>query len=212
MLQHSDGHLLKIAKTINLVKKSTIYIKPGSYLLSLEVKAPGEVVYTLIDTIQLDILADALYKLPEATMKIATTHRQSSKPILFSSTYSTDHSTKVAEIIWGFGDGTTAKEKDAVHTYTNLQDYSTFPVIFRVTDENGFKGYAGVIVAATKGSLHFVDNLGRENTIPVSDTIITPTQHIEIMKQSWIIPVVLGGIACIVIIFAIFGMIIRYKK
>ncbi|HSW97663.1 MAG TPA: PKD domain-containing protein [Candidatus Saccharimonadales bacterium] len=181
------------------VKQTYTYTKPGSYILTLDVKAPGETQYTTIDTVQLDVLPNEQYKMPKASMSIATDHRQSTKPLLFQSNFSVDPSTKVKEIIWGFGDGAIAKEKDALHTYTNLQDYSTFPVIFRVTDDNGFKSYAGVIVESVKGQLHFVDNLGKENTIPVSNTmekIKNPANN----NQIPIMPTILGGILFIILI------------
>lgn len=189
------------------VKQNHVYTKPGSYLLTLDVKAPGETQYTTIDTVQLDVLPNEKYKLPKASMSIATTHRQSTKPLLFQSDFSVDPSTNVKEIIWGFGDGTIAKEKDALHTYTHLQDYSTFPVIFRVTDTEGFKGYAGVIVESVKGQLHFIDNLGRENTIPVSDTLAkakstAPTTHLPLVL------LLMGGVVGILLIV----IIILYKK
>src|SRR5579859_5562686 len=37
------------------VKQKHTYTKPGSYLISLDVKAPGETQYTLIDTVQIDV-------------------------------------------------------------------------------------------------------------------------------------------------------------
>ncbi|HSW88286.1 MAG TPA: PKD domain-containing protein [Candidatus Saccharimonadales bacterium] len=189
------------------VKQMYTYNKPGSYILTLDVKAPGETQYTTIDTVQLDVLPNEHYKLPKASMSIATNHRQSTKPLLFQSDFSVDPSTRVKDIIWGFGDGAIAKEKDALHTYTNLQDYSTFPVIFRVTDGNGFKSYAGVIVESVKGQLHFIDNLGKEDTIPVSDTMPEIKNSVNKNKIP-IIPMVLGGASFIVII----GIIVTIKK
>ncbi|HSW96551.1 MAG TPA: PKD domain-containing protein [Candidatus Saccharimonadales bacterium] len=187
------------------VKQTHVYKKPGSYLLTLDVKAPGETQYTTIDTVQIDVLPNERYHMPKATMSIATNHRQSTKPLLFQSDFSVDTSTKVKEIIWGFGDGSIAKEKNALHTYINLQDYSTFPVIFRITDANGFKSYAGVIVESVKGQLHFVDNLGRENTIPVSDTM-TNLKHSKNENNKNILSTIslsLGGIFFIIIILVI---------
>src|SRR5579859_6977697 len=178
------------------VKQQHLYTKPGSYILSLEVKAPGETQYTVIDTAQIDVLPNAQYMQPKASIAIATNHRQATKPILFQSDFSVDPSTKIKEIIWGFGDGTIAKEKKVLHIYSNLQDYSTFPVIFRVTDTNGFKSYAGVIVESVKGTLHFVDNLGRENTTQVSDTMTNLKKPVNEEKNNYILPVsiaILGG-------------------
>jgi hypothetical protein len=182
------------------------YTKPGSYILSLEVKAPGETEYTLIDTVELDVLPNPNYQLPKATMAVETNHRQNAKPILFRSNFSVDPSTTVSTIIWGFGDGTIAKEKDVLHTYTNIQDYSTFPVIFRVTDAHGFRGYAGIIVEATKGTLHFVDNLGRENTIPVKDSMTTNSSQ-ENKDKPVLLPVIIWVIIFVMIIGVLFGMI-----
>lgn len=191
------------------------YTKPGSYIISLEALAPGETQYVLLDTVELDVLPNAQYKLPTALMAVETTHRQSTKPILFKSTYATDTSTKVKNIIWGFGDGTTATQQNVLHTYTNLQDYSTFPVIFRITDANGFKGYAGVIVEASQGSLHFVNNVGKENTIPVSNTITAETSTVSNKVTgagpSLLVFIIIGGVIFIVIIAIVFGIIKKNK-
>lgn len=194
------------------VKLTHTYTKPGSYLLSLEVKAPEEAQYTLIDTVQLDVLPNDHYQLPKASMAIATDHRNANKPLFFQSNYSVDPSTKLKNIIWGFGDGATSVQSDAYHTYTSLQDYSTFPVIFRVTDTNGFKGYAGVIVESIKGKLHFIDNLGKESTIPVSDTL-TKIQNKNINQTStipWTV-IVLGSIVFIILAITLF-FIIKNKR
>jgi len=84
-----------------------------------------------------------------------------------------------------------------------LQDYSTFPVIFRVTDSHGFRGYAGVIIEATKGTLHFVDNTGRENPIPISDTITDSAQPTSSQKSNMFI-VLMATIGCICIALLVF--------
>lgn len=192
------------------IKQTHTYTTPGSYILSLEVKAPGETEYTVIDTVQLDVRPNEQYKLPKASMSIATDHRKSTKPLLFQSDFSVDPSTKVKDIIWGFGDGVTSKEKDSLHTYTNLQDYSTFPVIFRVTDTNGFKSYAGVIVESIKGQLHFVDNLGKENTIPVSD--IMTNLHTNKQSNTTIPLQPLGISAGIFVVIIIIIIVFKKKK
>lgn len=192
-------------------KLTHTYTKPGSYLLSVDVKAPGETEYTNIDTVQLDVLPSDTYTMPKASISVATYQRNALKPLLFQSTFSADPSTKVKDIMWGFGDGTTSKEKSASHIYKNLQDYATFPVIFRVTDENGFKSYAGVIVESVKGKLHFIDNLGKENTIPVSDTMPEQSSNANKKTQSLpVLPISIGGIVFVGIILVIIG--IKKKK
>jgi hypothetical protein len=189
------------------------YTKPGSYIMSLEVKAPGESDFLLIDTLQLDVLPYSNYKLPQAHISIATDHRQSKKPMLFQSTFSADPSTKVSAIIWGFGDGATSTKKDVLHTYTNLQDYATIPVIFRVTDKNHFSGYAGVILLANKGTLHFVNNLGKENPIPVNDTIpIIQPKNEDLNKKMNFPLVAISAIIFIIICAILFFVIIKFKK
>lgn len=187
------------------------YTKPGSYIASLEVKAPGETSFFLIDTIQLDVLPNEKYKLPQVHMAVATNHRQSKKPILFQSTVSADPSTKVASTIWGFGDGATSTQQNVLHTYTNLQDYATIPVVFRVKDANNFSGYGGVILLANKGTLHFVDNLGKENPIPVQDTMpkTIPDNKTGNKKSSISLPIIIGSIVGIVVIGTLF---ILFKK
>lgn len=194
------------------VKQMHTYTKAGSYLLSLEVKAPGETQYTLIDTVQLDVLPNEHYQIPKASIAIATNHRNSTKPLLFQSNYSVDSSTKLKAIIWGFGDGTTSLKQDTYHTYTNLQDYATFPVIFRVTDKNGLKGYAGVIVESIKGKLHFIDNLGKENTIPVSDTLTKIQSHTQ--NQTYIpgIEITIGTIVSVIAVIISILLIKRLHK
>ncbi len=191
------------------------YTTPGSYIITLEVRAPGQTEYTIIDTVQLDVLPNVQYKLPHATMTVATNHLQSFKPILFQSTYTVDPSTKLASVIWGFGDGTTAKGNAVFHTYKTNQynaTYETYPVIFRVKDKNNFSGYAGVIVLIDKNTLHFVNNLGKENPIPVSDTIpVSKAQKTQNKKPDFLLPLIIGGGIIVAIVVIILG-ILRIRK
>lgn len=171
------------------------YNKPGSYIISLEVKAPGETNFLLIDTVQLDILPNATYKLPQVHIAVATDHRQGEKPMVFQSNFSVDPATKIASTTWGFGDGKTATQPTVLHTYTNLPEYATIPVVFRVQDTNHFSSYAGVILISNKGTLHFVDTVGKENPIPVQDTLpkIVPDTKMANKKTILSLPLFLGG-------------------
>src|SRR5258706_9573209 len=60
------------------------YHKAGSHLITLEVNAPGETEFLVIDTVQIDILPDKNYHLPKASMAVQTDKGSVAKPILFT--------------------------------------------------------------------------------------------------------------------------------
>ena len=78
-------------------------------------------------------------------------------------------------------------------------------------DINGFSGYAGVIVEIVNKKLHFINNLGKENPIPVSDTIPSSATKKSQVKQINFLPAFFTG-RIILAIVVIIGILILRKK
>lgn len=164
MDENSTNHLFGKSFTFQ-------YKETGSHLITLEAKGPNETDFLVIDTIQADILPDANYHLPKASIAVATNNRDSIKPILFKSSIHSDPSAKITKMIWGFGDGQNSTDANSLHHYNNAANYATFPVVFRIVDSHKFFSDAGVVVQVRNGKFSFIDANGKENTIPVSDKI-----------------------------------------
>ena len=52
-----------------------------------------------------------------------------------------------------------------------MNNFSTYPVIFRVIDSNGIITDSGIIVQSKNKKLHFYNEQGKENTIKISNAI-----------------------------------------
>lgn len=180
------------------------YYHPGSYLLILEAKAPGENEYITIDTIQLDILPTKTYKVPSIKLSLQTNHRDIHKPIHFLASVTTDKTAKIIEQTWVFGDQTKADTLDVFHTYQFINNFSTYPALLRVIDSHGFIRDAGVIVQIKEDKFHFIDANGQENTIPVSDSQTTPEK-----KTDKPIKEVFGFYGILLIVFLVIFFIIK---
>lgn len=186
------------------------YHKAGSHLITLEVKAPGETDFLVIDTVQIDILPDKGYHLPKASMAVETDKGLVSKPVSFTAHIQVDKTAKVKAMIWGFGDGASSKSQNVTHLYKDVPNYATYPVVFRVVDDHGFISDAGIIAEAKNGIFHFIDGNGKEGTIPVSDIAKSVSEKKNDRKQGFSI---IALITIIIITFlSVVFFIWRTKK
>lgn len=120
-----------------------VFTKSGTYLVELSAKFEGKTQdYTIVNTIQVDILPTASYVRPSARirvdgMDIGDPERDTAdiKPMV---PVSFDASSSEGEIVtyqWDFGDGKGGDKKTITHRYAR-DEY--FPVaILRTTDRNG---------------------------------------------------------------------------
>lgn len=144
------------------------YHKPKTYLVSLEVKAPGENDFTLIDTVQVNIVSHKGYQLPQPSFTIETDNLQNNKPIILQGKATYDSSAKFAYLAWDLGDGTTSHDWTVTHTYHDFTNYITHVIILRVIDSNQFVSDAAVIAKSEKGNLVFIDGNGNKANISVA--------------------------------------------
>ena len=185
------------------------YTKPGSYLITLDVKGPTDTDYLTIDTTEISILPSINYHVPHVKLSIETENHQSNKPIYFTAIITTDSHATIKSTIWTFGDGTSSTKQNALHTYTNLTNYTTYPVVLRVIDSNNFTTDTGVIIQVVNNKLQFIDANGNTTTIPVSNKIVMETGKQTSPHQK---PILFIGISAFLSVSIVFLALSVYKK
>ncbi len=180
------------------------YNKPKSYLLILDAKAPGQPDYVTIDTIQVNILSNKNYQFPHADFSIYTDKLLANRPIATVANPVVDPSTTIKSITWDFGDGTLVQDKTAQHVYQDIHDYATYPIVFRVVDNNGFIFDTGFIIQAVNNTWQFIDKNGRSDTLRASEKlpIISSSQIPSGNNFIWILGSIVGLIS-----LSIFGVL-----
>ncbi len=126
---------------------SHTYTKIGSFTVSLKVTDPSTTEPVEIESIKVNILPNASYSLPQATVsangKIITDALKNPVLVGKSEQITLDGKNskgKIKTYEWDLGDGTKLTTGEAVkHTFTFTGDYaySFFPIL-KVTDQNGF--------------------------------------------------------------------------
>jgi hypothetical protein len=142
-----------------------VYDKIGTHLVTLDVLAPGETDYLNLDTVRVQVVPKAGYKLPSVSIKAVKDSFEVNKPITFVSATSVDSSTSVKGVIWDFGDSTQSKEAQPKHTYSQ-RNFLNF-VYVQVTDQNGFTSEAGVTASANKGVISLTPLTTTKGSIPL---------------------------------------------
>jgi hypothetical protein len=138
-------------KAVGLENTHT-YNKIGSYTVEIYADFSDDSVEPqLIESVQLNILPDKNYKIPQP---IIIVNRQDGdkiamhNPVRFEVVFHTKPSATIASYVWEFGDGKTGKNEMEIHTYDGEQ-YLAAPVV-RVVDANGFVGDSYKIITNDK--------------------------------------------------------------
>jgi hypothetical protein len=129
------------------LKNTHSYKRMGSYILSITADyGDATVPVQLVESVQLNILPDKKYILPQATIvvnELRSPHPlQDSlqvdlhRPIQFDASLSQSPSSDVVEYIWDFGDGHSLRGEKVTYTYTSPPFYT--PVALQIKDRNGF--------------------------------------------------------------------------
>lgn len=133
------------------LKVSHIYNKTGSHLVSLDIKAPNEDIFTPYDTIQLDVVANLNYQLPTAVIYVNAQDFKSGKPINFESQFNTNPEVKMADYYW-FVEGKRVSNSRSFDHIFNDKDF--FQLVFlKFTDEKGFSAYRGAWLEGTDSGI-----------------------------------------------------------
>lgn len=109
-----------------------------------------------IETIQIDIVPDKKYVLPEPVISVDRKELRDSRdvnmqnPITFEAMLKNQSSASVVSFAWDFGEGGKSAEKKAVYTYTT--DPAIVAPVLKVTDKNGFTAYTFGILTNGKNT------------------------------------------------------------
>jgi hypothetical protein len=143
------------------------FTKPGSYLVIAEAKLPADTDYILINTIQVDVLPTADYKLPHASAYVGTHDNDPGSNVLLVSNSISDPSTKIQKYVWDLGD---ERLKTGATLDTKLERADTMgteTIFHRVIDGNGFIADVGFVVDKVGDKLRF-DPYAPGKPLPVS--------------------------------------------
>ncbi len=162
-----------------------------TYLVKLDVQAPGNESFIPLDVIEVNVLLNQGYKPPFSSLIVQTGSLNVSDPLLFKSKTIVDSSSIITSYLWDFGDGTTSAEKEPVHKYKG-KDFS-YLVSLRITDSKGFSSYSGFVVSANNGKLDIVNPFDKANPVKI-EKISENNSTISAPKTSLILIVLVGGI------------------
>lgn len=188
--------------------------RPGTYLVTVDAKMPTDAEYTMIDTVQLNIVPRTGYILPKAFVVIGTDFKKSTS-VVFISRATVDKSTKKTLSFWDFGTGVPKEGVSLTHSFNNLTQLNAMTYVYnRVVDENGLSSDVGFNVEYRQNKLVF-HPFGNMNDIPMRVSSLEEVQKVqEIKPQSFsFTPFVSIGVILLVIFFVVvIGMIVIGKK
>ena len=147
------------------------YSHIGSYFMSVEAKGPDSNDFSLIDSVQLDIVDNLQYKLPTATIALRSTARKvygSGQSIPLTIEATADTSASISSYRWAFNDGRTVLSKYTVLNYSD-RDFFDF-MVAEVKDSNGFVGIDEAQVNGDNGVISFSPASGLHQLPLSSDT------------------------------------------
>lgn len=126
------------------------YSSAGSKVITISVlfKDPQvELPPQPIETVQLEVLPDQQYQIPQVVVKANNqelpadfVQMRLQNPVKYEAVIKNKPSADIVSYTWDLGDGKTSTEKSVVHTYSG-NPLLAAPVV-KVTDKNGFTTYA----------------------------------------------------------------------
>jgi hypothetical protein len=182
---------------------SHTYDKIGSYLVSIEVKAPESPQYVVINTVQINVVPYLDYQLPSAAIQVVGSDFKSGVPINFVSKVEKDPDSRIDSYLWFFDEENYKTEEKTSFTY-NQRDYVHF-VFLEVRDKNGFLAHDGVQVNETQGSIVVLSlrNYG---------TPVAQAQEAAALIRSNVLPYLVGSAGAAVLILIAATLVFRRKK
>ncbi len=162
-----------IAEYSSGTKLSHTYKKIGSHQLIMEMKLPQENTYTLINSVKLDVVPNLKYKLPIARIGVFNFGIDARKPVTFRSNAETDPSAKVVSYLWKLDENIYKTEESPTYQYKETGSLIKSTVL-RITDSNGFVGYAIVTLSGEVKDVAIYDPTDpNASTISLKSRIIT---------------------------------------
>ncbi|MEX0617176.1 MAG: hypothetical protein WD231_05245 [Candidatus Woykebacteria bacterium] len=148
------------------IDQSHLYEKIGSYLTTIEAKSPDSPEFTLLDSVQIDVVASREYKMPEAKIALLQGEFKVGKQIKFVSQSRSDSSTSLDSEEWFLGENKYVKGRIAQRSFT-ADEFSTSFILLQVKDKNGLIDHTGVRVDREGETLKFVDISTVGGKVPV---------------------------------------------
>ncbi len=145
---------------------SHTYTIPKTYLVTVEVLPPQTQTYIPLDVVQINVLPNHPYTLPNDVISITIDSLTSTSPIHFLSSTKLDPSAKSITYFWDFGDGDSSREKNPTHVYQGT-DFA-YLVSLKLTDSNKFVAYTGLIAGSNNGKLYFENPYNKKKKIAVN--------------------------------------------
>lgn len=179
------------------------YSKPGSFVMILQVnnELTGNE-FIDYDTAQVNVAPKAGYKMPSAKVKLSTKIQGDNLNMTFTAVDSHDPSTTIASYQWLFGDGGTANQKVAKHTF-QAGTYRYFPLL-AIKDANGLQ-------VVTAFQLDINDKKVEPSSLPFLPNVVVGGANISKALQ---LPTrqILFGAGILLIIGAIIFPIVMLRK
>lgn len=116
-------------------KATHSYKNIGSHYVTLEAKIPGNPDFVVYDSIQVDIVPNLNYQLPQAVITTPT-EVQPNKEITFSARVTTDPSTAVDSYLWKVDQNTYSTNAEVKHIYKSDPIFEY--VYLQIKDKNNF--------------------------------------------------------------------------
>jgi hypothetical protein len=124
-----------------------VYAQPGTYLITLEIKYSGDRDFGQADTLSINILPKAGYKLPTAKINVTSRALDDGFQVSFDAQESHDPSTQIKSYGWRFDDSGMAQGKTVKHNYQG-RSFTATPYL-RLTDKNNLSADAAYNLRAT---------------------------------------------------------------
>lgn len=124
------------------------YTEAGTYFVKLEMKTPNDQEFKTFNTIQLNVLPDKNYRLPNIRIGTLGSDYKNGKPITFIPLIKPGTSS-VKTLLWDLGDNQTSQEREVTKTFSNIKDPKF--IYLRAIDSQGLVG-DNLIDVSTEGN------------------------------------------------------------
>lgn len=177
-------------ETGNLLSYS--FSEPKTYFAQLEVKGPDQSDFQPLNTLNINIVKDKSYKLPKIVLEAATDKNNPKKPIKYIAKVETDPTAQIAGFSWDFDDNQTSSEQNPVHEFND--ENIIHGVTVKVTDSNGYIGYAGVQVFNSENKLEITNIQPGEGAVNVDTNFNNSDSVNPLIFAIPILLIVAGGV------------------
>lgn len=173
---------------------SHTFTTPGSHIIAIEGKTMYESAFSVIDTIQVDVVPFSGYLLPTVEITREDVELLLNSPATFYSKTTTDKRSKIVSYLWKFDESTYLDIPNPTYTFTNPSFFG--PIFLQVKDSQG-------LIATTAPGFYAEDN-----------KIFTSVAVAENSVNNWLTPNTVVAIAalCFILFSTISYVIYRSQR